>query len=209
MYSILRGDYKDRNADTDQNAGTTIWDFYGTGSDKTPNRSHLLENLVFVGAWMLFIALFILTSWRQRHFCWKFFWELWWWTEDQLRPEWIIRAKQGIYNWTNELAEVSRRLQQKDWSSWHLCLFLENRDENKYTLSIVCILYVIIYQTDQIVSCRYVMITSHSFKLPNRAQGHSKPISAFLGVTLLFPNVLGLLHVLWCLHTPAELCGKT
>lgn len=45
MYSILR-EYKDRNADTDQNAGTTIWDFYGAGSDKTPNRSHLLENLV-------------------------------------------------------------------------------------------------------------------------------------------------------------------
>lgn len=44
-YSILR-EHKDRNADTDQNAGSPIWDFYGTGSDKTPNRSHLLENLL-------------------------------------------------------------------------------------------------------------------------------------------------------------------
>ena len=29
MYSILR-EHKDRNADSDQNAGSTIWDFYGT-----------------------------------------------------------------------------------------------------------------------------------------------------------------------------------
>lgn len=42
---LLR-EHKCRNADTDQNAGTTIWDFYGTGSDKTLNQSHLLENLV-------------------------------------------------------------------------------------------------------------------------------------------------------------------
>ena len=39
-------EHKGRNADADQNAWTTIWDFYDTGSDKTPNPSHLLENLV-------------------------------------------------------------------------------------------------------------------------------------------------------------------
>lgn len=45
MLRILT-EHKGRNADADQNAWTTIWDFYGTGSDKTPNPSHLLENLV-------------------------------------------------------------------------------------------------------------------------------------------------------------------
>lgn len=41
---VLGGD-KDENADTDQNAETTIWSVYGTGSNKSPNGFHLLENL--------------------------------------------------------------------------------------------------------------------------------------------------------------------
>lgn len=34
---VFKENIKTKNADADQNAGTAIWDFYGTGSDKTPN----------------------------------------------------------------------------------------------------------------------------------------------------------------------------
>lgn len=57
MQRILR-EHKDKNAD--QNAETAIWVFYGTGSDKTPNRSHLLKKLVFFGARMDFYLFFML-----------------------------------------------------------------------------------------------------------------------------------------------------